>query len=596
MEKEKTGSFQLIWFFFKPYKRYFVSLLILSLLDGVLEAVNVAAVYPILSTAFESSLGGGNTILLIFKRLADLLPISDEFIAYCVLFVITAILAFVVKFISIKIRTEFSAILIADGQSLTFTKFVKADYQYFIDHKQGDLLYDVSTATQRLSSLAISVAELVSQVILAISMLFILFTISWSATIGVVALGLGYYCFSRYLGGKVSYYTGKGELEAIKESTVILNETISGIKQVKVFAKMEDWINRFNNALSKRWYHYIRRAIWQQVPTPVLILILYSSAGIIAIVIKITAPGSFLHLIPLFGTFVFAVFRLMPIIGTIGGLIMGIMSSLPDCEIVYAIANEELARIKDGEKELGSFESEIRFDNVSFTHKGRKKTLENVSFVCEKGKTIAVVGRSGSGKTTIINLLLRLFEPDEGEIRIDGVNLKEYKLSSWLEKIGFVSQDTFVFHDTIRNNITFQSDQYPDEEVVKVAQYAEAHDFIAEMPDGYNTIVGDRGVRLSGGQSQRIAVARAIIRQPEILIFDEATNALDSISEAAVQRAIDKMSENHTVIVIAHRLSTIVNADKIVVLGDGRVLEQGTHKELMEKKGAYWELYRSQPT
>ncbi len=180
-------------------------------------------------------------------------------------------------------------------------------------------------------------------------------------------------------------------------------------------------------------------------------------------------------------------------------------------------------------------------------------------------------------------------------MRIDGVNIKEHILSSWLNKIGFVSQDTFIFNDTVRNNITFRGQGYSDEQVIKAAKYADANSFITELPKGYDTFVGDKGVRLSTGQGQRIAVARAMIRQPEILIFDEATNALDNLSEIAVQKAIDEISKDHTVIVIAHRLSTIAAADKIIVLGDGRVLEEGTHEELTEKRGAYWELYRHQP-
>jgi ABC-type multidrug transport system fused ATPase/permease subunit len=203
------------------------------------------------------------------------------------------------------------------------------------------------------------------------------------------------------------------------------------------------------------------------------------------------------------------------------------------------------------------------------------------------------VGGSGSGKTTIVNLTLRLFDVDKGRVEIDGVDIRQYKLTSWLEKIGFVSQETVIFNDTIKNNITFGSD-YTEEEIIQVCHYANAHGFISELPDGYETLVGDKGMALSGGQRQRIAVARAMIKSPEILIFDEATNALDNISEATVQRAIDEIAKDHTVIIIAHRLSTIVNADKIIVLGNRHVLEEGTHNELMDKGNAYCELYRSQ--
>ena len=272
---------------------------------------------------------------------------------------------------------------------------------------------------------------------------------------------------------------------------------------------------------------------------------------------------------------------------------MQIMGTLPDCEAVYSIRTDKITHIKDGEKELGLIKSGIEFNNVTFAYKGREKIMDGVSLTFEKGRTTAIVGSSGSGKTTLVNLVLRLYDVSDGRIEIDGVDIRQYRLASWLEKIGFVSQETIIFNDTVRNNITFGS-TYSDEEISKVCQYANADGFISELPNGYETLVGDKGMRLSGGQKQRIAVARAMIRNPEILIFDEATNALDNISEAAVQRAIDEIARDHTVIIIAHRLSTIANADKIIVLGNGHVLEEGTHKELMARGGAYYELYRSQ--
>jgi len=593
MEK---NSFKVIWFFFAPYKLKVTLLLALSLLVGVLEAANVAAVYPILTTAFAPGVEQDNIILSFLGRTANLLPIANTFIAYCVIFLVVALLAFAAKLISISYRVKFGTRLVEKNQMEIFNRFIKADYQYFVDNKQGELIYNVASAPQLLATLINAVTEITAQAILSISILLLLFSLSWQGTLVVLMVGLLYHCFTKYLGERVSYVSGKGEMEAIQNSTVILNEAISGIKQVKVFAVGEEWIARFGSTMKRRWYHFIRRDIWRQIPTPILMLILYLAIGVIAILVKITATGNILELIPVFGTFAFAVFRIFPMIGTLGIFTMQIMGAMPNCEVVYSIRNDEMTHIKDGEKELGAFKSEIKFDNVSFAYKERAKIMGDISVTFKKGKTAAIVGRSGAGKTTIINLLLRLFEPDKGAIKIDGVNLKEYKLSSWLDKIGFVSQDTFIFNDTVRNNITFRSGEYSDAKVIKAAKYAAAHSFITELPEGYDTFVGDKGMRLSSGQGQRIAVARAMIREPEVLIFDEATNALDTISEEAVQRAIDEISKDHTVIIIAHRLSTIVDADKIIVLGDGRILEEGTHKELIEKRGAYWELYRSQPS
>ena len=594
-EKQTHSILDVVWFFLKPYKLHITALLILFLLVGGLEAATIAAVYPILNAAFDPGAGQGNIVLSLFGAVANLLPIEDEFISYCVLFLILAILAFAVKLISATFRIRFAASLVKKNQREIFDRFIKADYQYFIDHKQGELIYNAATAPQQLATLVSGVTELISQAILSISVLLLLFSLAWQGALAVLLLGVGYQYFARHLGQTVSYSSGKGEMEALRESNVILNEGISGIKQVKVFAIGENWIDRFSSAVNKRWHHSVRRGIWQQIPSLILMLVLYLAIGIIALLIKVMVPTGFTELIPTFGAFAFAVFRLFPFIGTVGSLIMGVMGSLPDCEAVYSIQSDRITHIEDGKRELSSFKSDIKFEGVSFVYKRRTKTIEAVSVTFEKGKTTAIVGRSGGGKTTLINLLLRLFDVDQGEVSIDGLNIKEYKLASWLNNVGFVSQDTFILNDTVENNITFGSDGYTREEVIKAAKYADAHGFINELPDGYDTMVGDKGMRLSGGQAQRIAVARAMIRGPEVLIFDEATNNLDNISEVAVQKAIDEISKEHTVIIVAHRLSTIANADKIIVLEDGRVVEEGVHKELIEKKGAYWQLYQSQP-
>ncbi len=583
-----------IWFFLKAFKLQVVALVILSLLAGGLEAATIATIYPILNVAFAAGAEQGGIILRLFGTMAGVLPIADQFIAYCVLFIILALLAFAARLMMINFRIKLAARLVKKNQIEVFDKFIKADYQYFIDHRQGELIYNAAGAPSSLVTLVNSVAELTAQALLSVTMVLVLLSLSWPGTVAVLLIGVGYYYFTRHFAQKVAYEPGKGQMLAQREGNVILNEVISGIKQVKLFALEESWIDRFSHAVRELWTHFTRRNIWQQLPTPVLTFIVYLGIGITALVIRITTPAGFMDIIPVLGTFAFALFRLVPVIGGASALTMQIIGTLPNCETIYNIQNAQITHIKDGEKELSSFQSDITFDRVSFAYKGRSQTINDISVTFQRGKTTAIVGRSGTGKTTMINLLLRLFDVDRGEIRIDGIDLKRYKLSSWLDQVGCVSQDTFILNDTVANNITFGSDGYSREQVIKAAQYADAHSFISELPDGYDTMVGDRGMRLSGGQAQRLAVARAMIRKPEVLIFDEATNNLDNISEAAVQKAIDEIARDHTVIIIAHRLSTVVNADKLIVLGDGRVLEEGTHQELMEKKGAYWELYHSQ--
>jgi ABC-type multidrug transport system fused ATPase/permease subunit len=205
----------------------------------------------------------------------------------------------------------------------------------------------------------------------------------------------------------------------------------------------------------------------------------------------------------------------------------------------------------------------------------------------------AIVGASGSGKSTIVDLLLRLYDVDEGGMYIDNKNIKDYDITTILEKSGFVSQETFIYNASIRDNVAF-GNEYNEHEIVEAAELADADAFVQQFPEKYDTLVGDRGVKLSGGQKQRIAIARAMIRHPEILILDEATSSLDNVSENIVQRAIDKVSKKCTTVIIAHRLSTIQNADIIYVLDQGKIVEWGTHDQLMEQKGVYWHLYNIQ--
>jgi len=590
----RYSRLKVIWFFLGPYRLPIILLFLLSLVIGVLESTCVATLYPLLSAGFDIEAGQSSIIFSLLEKMAMMFPVEDIFIAYCIFFILIATSAFILNLINVFYRTRIASDIVSNNQSEVFKKYMGADYQYYVDHRQGEYLYTTSTAPASIASLVTTVNIFLSQAVLTISILVLLFSISWRGAILVLLVGIGYYFFTSTLGEKVSYAAGRGRAEAGKELAVVLNETFTGIREIKIFVTMDSWINKFISVLKPYWGYWRKAVIWGEIPRFVLMFLFYLIVGVMLLILKIQNPTGFTQLIPLFGTFGFAVLRLLPIMSALGAAVMGIMTELPRSELVYSIQTEKLSNIKDGKKELKSFQSNIQFDKVSFSHKRRLKTIGDVSITFEKGKTTAIVGASGVGKTTIIDLVLRLFDPDKGEIKIDGINIKEYKLSSWLSKIGFVGQETFIFNDSVKNNITFGSDKYSNEGVIKAASNADAHNFILDLPEGYDTTVGDRGARLSGGQRQRIAIARAIIREPEILIFDEATSALDNVSEALVQEAINKISRDYTVIIVAHRLSTIINADKIMALENGRIVEEGTHKELMKNKGVYWNLYKNQ--
>jgi ATP-binding cassette subfamily B protein/subfamily B ATP-binding cassette protein MsbA len=270
------------------------------------------------------------------------------------------------------------------------------------------------------------------------------------------------------------------------------------------------------------------------------------------------------------------------------------MSALPNLSIVREIQMDtSYSRIANGEISFTAKKPGISFNTVEFGYKKQEPILKGISLTIESGKTTAIVGQSGSGKSTMIDLVLRMYDVDSGSIEIDNKNITSYDLTSLRKKIGFVSQDTFIFNASVEENISF-GDSYSKEAITEAAKLANAHDFIDKMPHRYCTIVGDRGMRLSGGERQRIAIARAIIRKPEILILDEATSSLDTMSEKIVQEAIANVAKKCTTIIVAHRMSTIINADMIYVLKNGKIVESGTHEELIGMRGEYWNMHNVQ--
>jgi len=594
--KKKAGfNFKVIWFFLKPYKAFLIFLLLLSLLAAIFETVNVAVLYPILTLGLdiEPQLSG-NPFLILIHNLARMIPIHDALIANCILFIILVALAFLFGMMFAFYSAKITARIVADYQQRISDKYINSNYQFFIDNKQGELLYKGNRAPVFISLLLSSLLKFAAEIILSISILVLLFSLSWMGTILVIVGGTGFYLFTRYLSLKISYIAGTKQYESSQSQNVILNEYITGVKQIKVFGTSSKWRTSFNKAVINYWQFWRKNNFWLQAPTLVLTLLMFSLIVILVIAIRILYPADFILIIPVFGTFTFAIFRLLPKLAGFGRYGMQITSALPDVELVYGVLmDDRYSKIKDGSKILLKFSSSIEFKYVKFAHKGREAILNGVSFKIEKDKMTAIVGPSGAGKSTIVDLLLRLYDIDDGEIYTDNVNLNEYNISSVLKKIGFVSQESFIYNASAKDNINF-GNEYTLPETIEAAKLANAHEFIEQLPQKYESLLGDRGVRLSGGEKQRIAIARAMIRKPEILILDEATSSLDNVSENIVQEAINRVSKNCTTLVIAHRLSTIQNADIIYVLDKGKIVESGTHDQLIKQKGKYWELYNIQ--
>jgi ATP-binding cassette subfamily B protein len=280
--------------------------------------------------------------------------------------------------------------------------------------------------------------------------------------------------------------------------------------------------------------------------------------------------------------------RIVPIIGNVISRKNVLHNFLPSYEQINYMINKAKQNVqKSGKLPFRQLSNSVEFKGVTFAYPSHGPVLKDINAVIRKGRMTAFVGESGTGKSTLVDLLIGFYEPNKGEITLDGTSLFEYNILSFRQRIGFVPQDSFLFNNTIRNNLLWSHEKATEKEVVEACKLANAHDFIMEMPNDYDTVVGDRGVRLSGGQRQRIALARALLRKPELLILDEATSSLDSQSETLIQQAIEEIAHQTTIVSIAHRLSTIAKADWIYVLEDGCIVEQGTYQELFDLKGTF---------
>jgi subfamily B ATP-binding cassette protein MsbA len=371
----------------------------------------------------------------------------------------------------------------------------------------------------------------------------------------------------------------------------LLHETITGNKIVKAFTTEEFEIKKFFQATLGYFKTSMKLAWVGSLSSPFMEFVGgIAGAFILAVgTARITqgyiSPGDF-------GAFVMAIFMMYMPIKRLSRANNQIQQGVACYERIEEVL-KKVPQIQDGPNAypLPAVKGHVKFENVSFCYNETRPILHNIHFEVVPDETTAIVGLSGGGKTTIINLLTRFYDTTAGRITIDGIDIREVTLSSLRSKIGLVTQEIILFNDSVRNNIAYGLENVSLEEVIQVAQAAEAHDFILELPQGYDAFIGEKGSLLSSGQRQRLAIARALLKDPPILILDEATSALDSESERLIQLALANVKKNRTIIVIAHRLSTIRNADKIIVIDKGRIAEMGTHEELCQKNGVYRKLY-----
>ena len=593
----------------KPYKLYLVGSLIFNLLSAILNVFSFVSIIPMLQMLFGidqnryefipwDAAGMSMKDIAVNNMYWYTTELMDEYGAATALLFIGLFLvgATLLKtgcyFASVGIMVPLRTGIVRDIRSRVYHKIVSLPLSFFSDERKGDIIARMSGDVNEIeTSITGSLEMIIKNPILLVCYFGVLIYVSWQLTLfTLVVLPLMGWLMGR-IGRKLKHQSLDAQ-NKWSDTMAQLEETLGGMRIIKAFTAEHKMTERFDRSTNDFRQASGRVAVRQASAHPVseflgtalIVLVLwYGGTLIFSDHSPIDAP-----------TFIFYMVILYSIIQPLKDF------SKASYNIPKGMASmERVNKILDAENPITEpanplhiehLRESIEFRGVSFSYNGTTPVLNDVNLTVKRGQTIALVGQSGSGKSTLVDLLPRYHDVGGGEILIDGKNVKSLALSDLRALIGNVNQEAILFNDTFYNNITFGVEQATMEQVVEAAKIANAHDFIMESEEGYDTKVGDRGCRLSGGQRQRISIARAILKNPDILILDEATSALDTESERLVQEALEHLMKTRTTIAIAHRLSTIKNADEICVLYEGRIVERGTHEELLQLGGYYKRL------
>ncbi|RKX17787.1 MAG: ABC transporter ATP-binding protein, partial [Candidatus Zixiibacteriota bacterium] len=477
-----------------------------------------------------------------------------------------------------------------------FGKYQRLSLDYFHSRRTGQIISRVTNDVVVLNeSIDIGFNRLVTDSIMVILFAAFLIVISWKLTLLAMVIMPLVFIFIWFIGKKLRKYSEWSQ-ERMADVNAVLEESVNNIRIVKAFSMENFEIKKFSEATFNFFKALLRMTRIRHLASPIndtltsiagIIILIYAGSQIIAGTGELDA-GDFM-------TYVVAMFSLIKPVKSLSQIHIKLQEGMAAAERIFNVLDTpEKVTDPPTPKILSNLTDSINYSNISFSYNGTDKVLDDISFTVKKGEVVAFVGPSGGGKSTLLDLLPRFYDPQSGSISIDNCNIKELSLSSLRSLMGIVTQETYLFNDTVRNNIAYGIDNMSDTILIEAAQMANAHEFISKLDNGYDTPVGNRGVMLSGGQRQRLAIARALLKNPQILIFDEATSALDTESELLVQDAIDKLMSSRTSLVIAHRLSTIQHADRIVVIKNGKIVEQGSHSELLQLNGTYKRLHSIQ--
>jgi len=559
---------------------------------SVLEGVGVAAIVPLLQIIGDPQVSGSSigTIGRLLTAALGLFHLPFN-LATVLGFILVLILASeVASLLQRKLLVGSSTLFEATLRKKLFARIVDANWPYFLRTKTNDLMSALLNDTARAGFAYMQLAQVLGAIIMVVVYLGLALLLSWPMTLAVVVVSASVVLLLRPRANRGTKF-GEDHTKVDVEIQSEAEEDLTAAKLMKASSCEVEVQRRFNVLTEVRQqiqYRNLMNQAW--------IRAIYASAAIATVFLGIYVAVTYFGMsIATLTVFLFVYYRLSPRLSNLQSDQSFLLSLIPSVKRVDEhIAAATALREKSGDTPLGQFSDAIVLRDASFFYDAEHSVLHHINLKIPHGESIAIVGPSGAGKTTVMDMIMGLLVPESGDILVDGTSLRDVRLSDWRSQIGYVPQDASFFHATVAENISWGLRDASRDDIIEAAKLADADEFIRAFPNGYDTVVGDRGMRMSGGQRQRLALARAIVRKPSILVLDEATSALDAESEGKVQRAVDRLSGSLTVLIVTHRLATVTGCGLIYVLGGGRLVESGSWDELLAKKGQFTALVELQ--
>jgi subfamily B ATP-binding cassette protein MsbA len=585
-----SGPYRRLLGYVKPYKVRFIVGLLLGFAYGGVSSLLPLAISRVTGTIFQGAAPNPTALRSNFHAL-DTGPKINSIILICLAIPAIMMLRSLCSYGNTYCMQWVSNKVVTDIRGQLFNKMVRLSMDFFNKMRSGLLMSRITNETRvvQMALTAVS-SDIFKQPVLIVGAISVLFLMDWKFTLITLVLFPTCLLPLRIYGSRARKAL-RGQFEGMGEMVVTMQETFAGIRVIKAFAREAHQEKEFKRSNQMQFSQMMRIIRSMEATGPLVETIAAVGIGMALLYVYAAnlSAGRFFGLIS-------GIFLLYDPIKTLSKLQIVMQQSITATTAIFALLDTK-PTVQDSPdaSKLTSATGRIDFENVTFRYANTvTDAISDLTLYIEPGKSYALVGASGAGKSTILSLILRLYDPTSGAVKIDGRDLRSVTQKSLREQIGLVTQETFLFHDTIFSNIQFGRLDATEEEVHEAARAAYAHDFIMAQPKGYQTVIGDKGCLLSGGQQQRLAIARAVLKNAPILLLDEATSSLDSESEKQIQTALAELATGRTVVAIAHRLSTVLSVDQIIVMDGGRIKETGTHAELLEKSGYYRRLYDHQ--